>query len=45
MEPFRECVQQEAPNKLVCTEGHELGLLVVTIILPAERDCVVSEAD
>src|SRR5260370_236031 len=36
MEAVRQGVQQEAPDELVGRKGHDLGLAVVAVILPAE---------
>ena len=38
MEAVRQGVQQEAADELVGVKGHDLGLAVVAIILPAEGD-------
>src|SRR5271169_2378328 len=36
MEPIGERVEQEAPDELVDSEGHQLELAVVAIVAPAE---------
>ena len=45
MEAVRQDVQQEAADELVGVERHHLGLAVVAIVLPAEADLAVVEAD
>ena len=44
MESVRKNVQQEAPDEFVGAQGHELGLFVVAIILPAEADLSLVQA-
>ena len=38
MESVWKSVQQEASDELIGAQGHELGLVVVAIVLPAEAD-------
>ena len=45
MEAVRQGVQQEAADELVGVKRHELGLAVMAIILPAEGDLGVGQAD
>ena len=45
MEAVRQGVQQEAPDELISRKSHELGLAVMAIILPAEGDFGIGQAD
>src|SRR5229473_4867524 len=45
MEAVRQGVQQEAPDELIGGKRHELGLAVMAIILPAEGDLGIGQAD
>ena len=45
VEPVRQGVQQEAANELVGGKGHELCPAVVAVILPAEGDRGIGNAD
>ena len=45
MEAVRQGVQQEAPDELIGRKRHELGLAVMAIILPAEGDFGIGQAD
>jgi hypothetical protein len=41
----RQGVEQKPTDELVRVEGHNLRLAVVTIVLPAEGDVVIGDAD
>ena len=45
MESVRQRVKKEAANELVGIKCHDLGLIVVTIILPTEGGTAVDQAD
>src|SRR6266853_1387229 len=45
VEAIRQGVEQEAADELVNTEGHDLRLAVVAIVLPAEGDLGVGHGD
>src|ERR1700693_1260734 len=45
MEAIRQRVQQEAADELIGIEGHDLGFAVMTIVLPAEADTAINQAD
>ena len=45
MEAVRQGVQQEAPDELIGRKRHKLGLGVMAIILPAEGDFGIGQAD
>ena len=45
IESVRQRMKKEAANELVRIEGHDLGLIVMTIILPTEGGTAVDEAD
>ena len=43
MEPVRQRVQQEAPDKFVGRHGHDLVLVVMSVVAPAEADPAAGE--
>src|SRR5579864_8132316 len=45
MEAIRQGVQQEAADELIGIEGHDLRFAVMPIILPAEGDAALCQAD
>ena len=45
MEAVRQGVQQKAPDELIGRKRHEFGLAVMAIILPAEDDFGIGQAD
>ena len=45
MEAVRQGVEQETPDELEGRKCHDLGFVVMTIILPAEGDAVIRQAD
>jgi len=45
MEAVGEGMQQEAADELVDLQGHDLGLVVMAIIFPAEGDLIVVDID
>jgi hypothetical protein len=45
MQAIGQCVQQEAPDKLVGIERHDLRPAAVAIILPAAGNAIVLHAD
>lgn len=45
MEAVRQCVEQEPADELVCREGHDVRPGMVAVILPAESDLAVRQAD
>jgi len=45
MESVWQRVKKEAANELVRIEGHDLGLIVVTIILPTKGGTAIDQAD
>jgi hypothetical protein len=45
MESVRQGVKKEAANELVGIEGHNLRLIVVTIILPTKGGAAIDQAD
>ena len=45
MEAVRQGVKQEAPDELEGVESHHLRLAVMAIILPAEADAAICQAD
>jgi hypothetical protein len=44
-EPFRQDVQQETPQKFVERKGHELLLVLVRGVAPAEGDSPIAEGN
>ncbi len=40
-EPVRQYMKQEPPDELVGIHGHDLGLVVVGVIPPPERDRII----
>ncbi len=38
---WREDMQQETPDKLLCVQRHQLHLIVVSIVTPAKRDFTI----
>jgi hypothetical protein len=44
-EAFGEQVQQEAAQKLIERQGHQLGFVVVSGIAPAKGDLVIGQGD
>jgi transcription elongation GreA/GreB family factor len=45
VEAIGQAVEQEAPDELVGVERHDLRLVVMTIVLPAEADPAIGQAD
>ena len=45
MEPIGEGVEQEPPDELVGSERHQLELVVVAIVAPAETHLAAGERD
>ena len=41
--PFRENVDQESSQKLICGDRHDLLLAAVRIVFPAKRDSIILE--
>ena len=44
-QPFRENVDQESAQKLICGNRHDLLLAAMRIVLPAKRDSIILESD
>ena len=40
-----QCVQQESPQELFRSQGHEPFLISMCVVLPAEHNPIISEAD
>ena len=44
-QPFRENVDQESPQKLICGNRHNLLLAAVCVVFPAKRDLIILESN
>jgi hypothetical protein len=44
LKALRKGVQQEAADELIGVEGHDLGPLWMTVVLPAEGNLIILEA-